>query len=217
MTRMIFMLTCAFALCVWSLPSLAQDVERPEKPITIDWVRKDIRVVLQMLAPEGWTVAVDGDVTASIGPVVFRSTKFADVVKTICEACDLAVEINEAKKTVSIHRKPVHPWRTLEVEFDNATQKVNCCFCGVTVVDAIIAICLKAGVQCQLSYVPVEGKKYQLGIAVYENTRASLYCEEMTVEEVLRLLAKQGDLTCEWRKIDFGDGEAWCFERIPEE
>ncbi|MBP9890834.1 MAG: hypothetical protein KBG84_02925 [Planctomycetes bacterium] len=217
MKRMILLLTCASALCVSSFPSLAQDAEEPDKPITIDLVRKDIRVVLHLLAPKEWTVNIDSDVNVSIGPVEFRSTKFTDVVKTICEACDLAFEIKEAEKTVSIHRKPVDPWRTLEVEFDNATQKVNCCFCGVTVVDAIIAICLKSGVQCLLSYVPVEGRKYKSGLAVYENTRASLYGEEMTVEEVLRHLAKQGDLTCEWRKVDFGDGEGWCFERIPED
>jgi hypothetical protein len=217
MKRLVVMLACICALCVSSFPSLAQDAEEPDKPITIELVRKDIGVVLRLLAPKDWTVNIDSDVTASIGQVVFRSTKFADVVKTICEACDLAFEINDAEKTVRIHRKPVDPWRTLEVVFDNATQKLNCCFSGVTVVDAIMATCRKSGVQCLLTYTPLADRKYKSGIAVYENTKASLYAEEMTVEGVLRHLARQGDLSCEWRKVDFGDGEGWCFERIPEE
>ena len=217
MKRLIVMFTCICSLAVSIGQVNAQDAAEVEKPITIDFVRKDIHKVMHYIGlKSGWTIKVDDDVKLDI-TVIFRNSDWLDVLMSICESNKLTFDVDEEGKSITIHRDEGKYSKFREMKF-GADGTATVCFSKVSVWDAIAAVCIARNVQCLVGRY-VEGKRYKPGRFSYNAKRASLYAEGITLDELLRELARQGDFKYEWRKYnrqkDGVDGEGVYLEPIP--
>lgn len=214
MKRLILMLTCLCGLVVFIGRVNAQDTAEAEKPITIDFVLKDIHVIMHYLqVKSGWTIQVDSAVNVRI-TCLATFTNWAEMLRTICKDHNLTFDVDEETKTIMVHPGEGRYARFLEVTFSEETTSVHACFSRVTVSDALIAVCRKCDVHGFLKPVSDGANGFKTGPFAYGERAASLYTEDMSLDEVFLELARQGDLKYEWREA--GElGEGAYFEPIP--
>lgn len=94
MKRMFVLLSCICALAVVIDRVNAQEAPEAEKPIEIDFVRKDIHVVMHYIGlKSGLNITVEGDITAEITWMPLRMT-LDELWKALREVYDLDVRVN---------------------------------------------------------------------------------------------------------------------------
>jgi len=186
-----------------------------DAPITIDFVRKDIHVVAHLLSiKSGWRFTIDQDVQKEVVTFSARSVWWADLLETICESSDLTFESDEAANEVKIHRNAGRFTRFDEVRVDAPTGRIEACMAFVDVNHAIVTIARLTQTPFRITTALSEEKQWKPGVFVYHRARASLYADNISVEDAFHILARQGDMTLRWGNLD-PSTQGWLFEPMP--
>lgn len=215
--RLLPFATLPLFAAVMCLPFTAVAQEKTDdlkEAVSIDFVRKDIHVVAHYLSiKSGWRITVDQDVQAEV-TFSARSRTWHEMLEVICESNNLTFDVDEAVKEVRIHENSGRFAEWKEVRIETASRKLTACLAYVSVNRAIAAIARESQTPFLIVTKRDGTRQWKNGVFVYQHARASLYTDDMTAEEALRQVAKQGDLSMTWGRVD-KDAEGWLFESMP--
>lgn len=215
--RLLPFATLPLFAAVMCLPFTAVAQEKTDdvsEAVSIDFVRKDIHVVAHYLSiKSGWRITVDQDVQAEVTFSVKYRT-WHEILEAICESTNLTFDVDEAVKEVRIHENSGRFAEWKEVRIEAASRKLTACLAYVSVNRAIAAIARESQTPFLILTARDAARQWKEGVFVYHSARASLYTDDMTAEEALRQIAKQGDLRMTWGRVD-KDAEGWLFEPMP--
>ncbi|MCC6150336.1 MAG: hypothetical protein IT461_08820 [Planctomycetes bacterium] len=108
----------------------------PNKEITIDFVRKDIHVVMHYIGlRSGLNITVEGDITKEL-TVIFRDIKPIDAIKSICESNELVFIQNGT--FIYIKKRPDQAPRQANVTKGSTDQLYNVSFDNQELLSALL-------------------------------------------------------------------------------
>ncbi|HRJ78666.1 MAG TPA: hypothetical protein PLF37_09140 [Planctomycetota bacterium] len=183
-----------------------REVLNPEEEITVDFVKKDIHVVMHYIGlRSGLNITVEGDIAKEL-TVIYRNVKPKDAIRSICESNELTYVENGmfvyVKKRVNTAATQANVTKAKNTDPNDPVERFNVIFEAQDLVGALMEV---ARVTKTPVFIPAvnrdqwdeyKGSPEDLNkmIDMIQSRKISMYMQSAEPRDILERLAQLGDL-----------------------